>query len=72
MSVRMLARNPAAPSSTGNAAYRRCIRGTRQGDIIRAVHITKYMGRIIAPLLFTPKERRQAFRQTACPSMQCA
>jgi hypothetical protein len=54
----MLARKPAAPSSTGNAAYRRRIRGTRQGDIIKAAHITKYMGRIIAPLLLT--------------SMQCA
>jgi hypothetical protein len=44
----MLASKPAAPSSTGNAAYRRWIRGTRQGDIIRAAHITKYMGRIMA------------------------
>jgi hypothetical protein len=49
----MLARNPAAPSSTGNIAYRRWNRGTRQGDIIRAVHITKYMGRVMAAFLFT-------------------
>jgi hypothetical protein len=57
-----LARKPAAPNSTGKAAYRRWIRGTRQGDTIKAVHITKYMGRIIAPLLLTPRNAVKAFR----------
>ena len=37
-------------------------RGIRQGDIIRAVHITKYMGRIIGSAPVHPKERRKAFR----------
>jgi hypothetical protein len=39
---------PAAPSSTGSAAYRRSPRARKQGDSINAVHIIKYMGRFIA------------------------
>jgi hypothetical protein len=46
----MLNSIPAAPTSTGSVAYRRSPRGSKQGDIIRAVHNIKYMGRFIAVL----------------------
>jgi hypothetical protein len=52
----MLTSNPAAPSRTGSAVYRLSPRGRKQGDIIRAVHIIKYMGRFIALLQFMPMQ----------------
>jgi hypothetical protein len=52
----MVASNPAVPSSTGSAVYRRSDRGSRHGDIIKAAHISKYMGRFIALLRQMPMQ----------------
>jgi len=55
-SVTKLTSKPTAPSSTGSVAYRRSLRGRNKGDIIRAAHIIKYMGRFIALLQFLPMQ----------------